>query len=325
MTIAAAVEPQASDHRPDEWVADHLASQLRSSRLTVLYGAAANNLPAFIATSVAPRLGRRRWDRSLTRARQNEFGGAGLRTLRRLAPSAELPVVVDRWAGPAIPTLQRRISDSFDRAGAYMTAVSLPFADSLSAWSQLLDLRFLIIFDRFEEFLAGREDSDDGRRFTRELIQVLRKPDLAVNFLVCAAAGSEPEMQRYQMQFAELEQASCVRVPLHRSSRPPSACDLTLIEWRDPPFARAPVAPEPAAHNANPNRRLRARRGLRSACAATIAAIAVFCWPVLQPDLHFDVAGSLALAARAVERGVSELFHRIEGSLSGGEAKRSSP
>jgi hypothetical protein len=314
MTIATAVEPQSPQCPAEDLFADHVACQLRSSRLTVLYGGAASSVSSFIAGSVVPQLGRRRWDHHLTRARQDVPTSTrqGRWTSRRQSgASAELVVVVDRWTGPAIETLQKRINDAFESAGAYMTAISLPIADSLSAWSQLLDLRFLIMFDRFQEFLAGREDFDDGHRFTRELVQALGKPDLAVNVLFCAAASSEPQMQRYQMQFGELEEASCVRLPLHRSSGPPSQSDLTLIEWREGGSAR-----ERAAHSANPaafgDRPVRARGELRAACAAMMTAIAVFCWPVLQPRLHVDATGYVAETVRALQHGVSELVHRID-------------
>jgi hypothetical protein len=322
MTIAAAVEPRSPDCLPDDWVADHLACQLRSSRLTVLYGGAAGSTSPFIAASVVPRLGRRQWDRRLTRARQRPLTRAarGRPTPeRRSGTSAEMLVLVDRWSGPAIATLQNRINDSFESAGAYMTSVSLPIADSLLAWSQLLHLRFLIIFDRFEEFLSGREDSDDGRRFTRELVQVLRKPGLDVNLLLCVAAGSEPEMQRYLTQFADFEEASCARLPLHRLSMSRSASDLSLIEWREPPIVSAiatAIATGPGAHDPNSSASneppLRAKSGLRAAFAATMTAITLFCWPLLPPDISSAAASYFRLAARTLESGASELIHRID-------------
>jgi hypothetical protein len=311
MTIAATVEHPSPQCLPDDHVADHIARQLRSSRLTVLYGGAAHSVSQFIAASVAPRLGRRRWDRCLTRVRQEESTGAvqGRHiSQRRSGASAELLVLMDRWSGCTIATLQERINDAFESAGAYMTSVSLPMAGSLSAWSRLLDLHFLIILDRFEEFLVGRAETDDGRRFTNEFVQLLRDPGSAVNFLVCAAADSEPAMQRYQAQWAGLEQATCVRLPLPRLSMARATSDLTLIEWRQAPFA-----PERAAHAAESvgNRPLRARGGLFAACAATTMALAVFCWPLQQPDSRLDAAGNVTLAARALERGVSELLHRL--------------
>jgi hypothetical protein len=316
MTIAVSVDQQSPVCVPDDLVADHLAGQLRYSRLTVLYGEAAHNASQFIATSVAPRLARRRWDRSLTRARQDEFRAAtqaGRTSRRQSGASAELPVLIDRWTGPPIPTLRKRINESFESAGAFMTSISLPVADSLSAWSRLLDLRFLIIFDRFDEFLAGHAESDEGRRFTNEFVQILHQPELAVNFLLCAAASSEPEMQRYQTQFADPEQVSCVRLPLHRLSVPASVPDLTVIEWGE--FAAEQAARSASRRASGSRPKLRATGGLRAACAATMTAITMFCWPILQPDVHFDAAGYLALAARAIERGVSELFHRVEDSL----------
>ena len=310
MTIATSVEQQSPHCLPDDLVADQVACRLRSSRLTVLYGDAAHSVSQYIATSVVPRLGRRQWDRGLTRIRQERFATSQ----RQSDGSAELPVLVDRWTGCPIATLQKQINDSFESAGAYMTSVSLPMAGSLSVWSRLLDLRFLIIFDRFEDFLARCAQSDDGRRFTAELVQVLREPGLAVNLLLCAAANSEPQMQRYQAQLCDLQEVSWVRLPLHRLSVPPSVPDLTLLEWREPP-----CVPERAARHVNRkgsgHRPLSAKGGLRAACAATMTAIALFCWPVFQPDVHFDAAAYLTPAARALERGVSELVHRIEDRL----------
>jgi hypothetical protein len=312
MTIATSVEQSLPHALPDDLVADHVACQLRSSRLTVLYGSAAHSVSQFIATSLVPRLGRRQWDRSLTRVRQDPFTRAlGGRTCsRQSGGSAELPVLVDQWTACPIAALQARINDSFESAGAYMTSVPLPIADSLSGWSRLLDVRFLIIFDRFDDFLARCAESDEERSFTGELVQVLREPGLPVSFLFCAAASSEPRLQRYLAGLAEPQEAGCARLPLHRSSVPPSVSDLTLIEWREPPRV-----PEGTARyvnrQASGNRPLRASGGLRAACAATMMALALFCWPVYRPDIHFDAAAYLTLAARAVERSVSELVHRI--------------
>lgn len=318
MTIATPVEQLSPHAVPDDRVAGHLAGQLRTSRLTVLYGGSAGSVSEFIATAVVPRLGQRHWDRRLAQPRQTEFTGPGQSgriSKRQSGASAELPVLIDRWSGSAIATLQARINDSLDGAGAYMTSIPLPIGESLSAWSQVLDLRFLIILDRFEEFLERCADSDDGRAFTQELVEVLRRPELAVNFLICVAASSEDRMQRYQTQLAglDLDEAFSIRLPLHRVSATRSASDLTLIQWREAPFARQLAAPN-ASTRQRGSRPSQARGGLRAAVAATMTAIAVFCWPLVQPGVHFDAAGYLTLAARAVEQ-ASDLLHRLQNSL----------
>jgi hypothetical protein len=317
MTIVAPAEQESSYSLTDDRAADQLVCKLRTSRLTVLCGGAATRISQFVATDVAPRLARRRWDRSLTRARQDLFTLAlqGQRTSRRRsAESAELPVLIDRWVGHATATLQARINDSFESAGAYMTSIALPIAESLSAWSQLLDLRFLIIFDRFDEFLAERAESDDGRTFTRELVEILGTPGLAVNLLFCVSANFESQMQQYQAELAGLAEAARVRLPLRASPVSPSVSDLTLIQWPQSPSAKEQAASDGDSRTSG-NRPVRATGGLRAACAATITAIGVFCWPTLPQDVRVDAAGYLASAAQVLEQRFSELVHRLELSL----------
>jgi hypothetical protein len=231
-----------------------------------------------------PELARRRWDRDLTRIRSDALPasprGAAIPG-RRAHERAELPVLVDRWSGPPIEGLQKRINDAFEGAGAYMTSVTLPFAESLSAWSRLLDVHFLFIFDRFEEFLAAHAHTEEGRQFTQEIARVVRTPELAVNLLFCVSGVFESDMQRYQSELLDLDDS-------HRVREDPA--------WGDLP-------------------RPRATRAFAAACAATITAIGVFCWPMVPSDVRMDAREHLASSAQMVERNVSDLVHRLQRSL----------
>jgi len=335
MRITSIAEQQALRAVPDDLANDDLARQLRNSRLTVLYGAATSSAGELIRGGLASRLARRNRDRALMRLGQPDVAPAGQdrRTLAQSQCSAELVVLVDTWHESQIAILQRRIGDALESAGAYMTSMSLPIAYSLSAWSQLLDVRFLIIFDRFEHFLTGCERSDEGRRFTEELARVLHQPGLPANFLVCVSAGHEDAMRQFQAQLAELEDVPCIRLPMRPLTVPAPVTEVTSIEppappqiepagrrdesnaperlsltsedaaraWGQPlPATTMPDAGACAASGGLDQARVADRAAVRlgAVVVAAIAAIVALYWQTRTPHDYVDAVGRVASAGK---------------------------
>ena len=188
--------------RPREREAKRLAGLLRESRLTLIYEGPDGGLTSLLQTGILPRLCRRRGDLVLGRAAQT--------THRTLLPDrrsdggpaerrSEVAVYVDAWSGSPIAKLQERIAESLAAGGVDAAVAASPLAESLAAWSRRLDARFLIIFDRFEEYLRAPFDGSGVRELAEQWVQILEQPGLPVNFLIGMRSDARPLMD----QFAE--------------------------------------------------------------------------------------------------------------------------
>jgi hypothetical protein len=273
---------------PPEREALKLAGQFRHTRLTLLCGGSDASRGRFIE-GVLPVLGRRARDRSLKLTGPGA-GGASLDRragARGCGASTEIVTVQDDWTGCPLSALQKRIHESVARAGLSTTSVSLPMANSLGAWSRLLDARFLIILARFDEFLEIPVECSDRRRFTHEVNQMLDQAELPVNFLICMREPPDPDERWGCDPIAGVDIAPRIRLYEDgQARRPRTLSDLTLREMIDAPDAPLAVlcgALPPAAY---PPPRAASRLVHAVLACATVAAFACACWLASGVDSH---------------------------------------
>ena len=177
-----------------------LAGRLRAERLTIVCGSLGSSPAHFDIGAVVQRLCRRARDRLLALA---PLAHARADTERRGAPtqaSAELVVVVDAWGSSPVAALQERLHQVIASAGVGVACLTAPISRSLGAWCGLLDVRFLIILDRFDDFLQAHGDTAVARSLGEEMRDILAQPGLPVNFLVSVRADALAAMQRFQAQ-----------------------------------------------------------------------------------------------------------------------------
>jgi hypothetical protein len=220
----------AREFHSREWEAELLAGLLRTTRLTLLLGAAGSGKTTLLTGGVMPALG---------------SGPDGAR---------QFVIVFDTWQQAPLAALGAQIQDAL---AAKPGAVPCPplsersMTDYLTAWSGRLGISFLIIFDQFEQYLAAPMSQEGVAAFADQFIQAANQPGLPVNFLLSLREDAEPLLARFQDRIPGLYNA-CVRLPPF-SLPPPPPLDFKADEQplSPPPFAAAP-APAPEAPPASP-------------------------------------------------------------------------
>src|SRR5687768_5687735 len=109
----------------------------------------------------------------------------------------EIAVLFDAWDETPLPALHARI-----RQAAAGRDAAVPLTDpgslaaSLKAWQEALGVTFLIIFDRFEDYLRAPPDRTSIAEFEESFVQVLNDPAIRANFLLAFDKEAEPLLAR---------------------------------------------------------------------------------------------------------------------------------
>ena len=199
---------------PRETEASILAQLLRLSRLTVLYGEAGAGKTALLKNGVLPQLRRRASDRDFTVAPESpkELPFPDRRQIHTAAERApEVAIFFDEWNEAPLAVLEARMRGALRARRARTAEPAASMAKSLRAWNKELGVRFLIIFDAFDEYLAASRDAPGIRKFGAEFVEVLKDDRLPANFLV-ALRDERPLVERFEGRIACLGDTS-VRLP----------------------------------------------------------------------------------------------------------------
>lgn len=210
-----------------------LAELLRTSRLTLLYGEAGVDKSAFLHSALMPLLRRRAGDRSAPAAARDS-GVVVPFPDRRKRPAGntskrkrEFVVHFDDWSGAPLVTLLACIHQTAHTSAAERAAPWQRLGDALESLSSRLDASFIILLDRFEEFLLAPADREGHAEFIREWIETLQRAQLSANFLISVNDDARPRLASLR---------SCI----------PGFDDLSLKLMRPPGFPASSVSPPPA-------------------------------------------------------------------------------
>lgn len=177
-----------------------LVELLRSSRLTLLFCDAETDKTAFLHAELMPLLRRRAGDQLAPAAAPRESGvvvpfpDRRQRAANASKRNREFVVHFDDWSGPPLPALRACIHRSAHSSAAERAAPPQPLGDTLEALSSRLDAQFIILFDRFEDFLRAPSDRAGHARFTDEWSEALQRPQLPANFLVAMNDDARPQL-----------------------------------------------------------------------------------------------------------------------------------
>ena len=199
---------------PRETEASILAQLLRLSRLTVLHGEAGAGKTALLKNGVLPRLRRRASDRDLTVAPESpkELPFPDRRQIHAAAERApEVAIFFDEWNEAPLAALEARMRGALRACRPRTAEPAASMAKSLEAWNNELGVRFLIIFDAFDEYLAASRDAPGIRQFGAQFAEVLEDDRLPANFLL-ALRDERPLVERFEGRIARLGDTS-VRLP----------------------------------------------------------------------------------------------------------------
>jgi hypothetical protein len=237
---------------PRETEASILAQLLRQSRLTVLYGEAGAGKTALLKNGVLPRLRRRASDRDFTVAPESPKvlpfpDRRQIHTAAERAPEAA--IFFDEWNEAPLAALEARMRGALRASRARTAEPAASMAKRLGAWNKELGVRFLIIFDAFDEYLAASRDAPGIREFGAQFAEVLKDDRLPANFLL-ALRDERPLLERFEGRIARLGDTS-VRLPswhrfagsLHENDQragPPAAAAPDLGDATSPALRPIP-------------------------------------------------------------------------------------
>jgi hypothetical protein len=189
-----------SSWRAHEQEARLLAELLRTARLALLFDATREGSKTSLLTEgLMPLLRRRVGDRP-TAAGARESGvvvpfpdqrsRASARGARR---RREIVVYFDRWTEPPLAALQVAIHNAAAGAGE-RAAPSVRLRDALAHLSNRFDANFIILLDRFEEFLLAPADREGRASFVDELVEAVNQSGLPANFLLSLNEEARPRL-----------------------------------------------------------------------------------------------------------------------------------
>ncbi len=175
-----------------------LVALLRSSRMSLLFGEPGSDKSAFLQSSLLPLLQRRLGDQE-TSAPPPETGMLLPFPDRRRRGGAarrkrEVVVLFDDWSGTPLTALQARLRQAAQPGDATAPAAPVRLIDSVQALGEGFDIHFIILLDRFEEFLRLPPQREGVTEFTNELVEVLNAQQLPANFLLSLNEDARPAL-----------------------------------------------------------------------------------------------------------------------------------
>jgi hypothetical protein len=213
---AVSADPRAHEVRM-------LVELVRLSRVTLLFAEAGSDKSAVVRSSVMPLL---------------QEDGAGT--------PKEVAVLLDWWEKVPLAVLKARIDEALARivGGAAHAMEDHASADSLcarlAARQQAFDCTFIIIFDRFEEYLAAPAERPDFRDFEAQIVEAVNSRTLRANFLLSLEEDAAPLLGRLRKRIPGLGDAQ-VRLPKVKSE-PAALAAADPPAWAYQLFgSRAPV------------------------------------------------------------------------------------
>lgn len=175
-----------------------LVALLRSSRVSLLFGEPEADKSAFLQSALLPLLQRRVGDQPAPApARETgvvvpfpdrrQRGGAARR-------KREVVVLFDDWSGTPLTALQACLRQAAQPGDTAAPAAPARLIDNVHALGECFDIHFIILLDRFEEFLRLPPQREGVCEFTNELVEALNAPQLPANFLLSLNEDARPAL-----------------------------------------------------------------------------------------------------------------------------------
>ena len=147
-----------------------LISNLRASRLTLLYARSGTGKSSLLRAGVEARL------RQVAERNRAQRGAV-----------SKVPVILGSWHDEPTERLIEAVEAALVDIVPEKPLINLPrtgLVDALEAATSIADATLLVILDQFEEYLLAPSVEAGGRRFADELAECLNRPELRANFLV---------------------------------------------------------------------------------------------------------------------------------------------
>ena len=146
--------------------------------------------------------------------------------------ASHVALVFDSWDDPLRlrDSIYAALCNRLGREAVGRPLVSCSLADNLRGWHERLGVTFLIVFDRFEQYLARPADNEETRWFDAEFIRALRLP--AVRFLLALREEAKDKLARFAVAVPGFHD-SWIRLPARNRTTPqPRIPKMTARRWR---------------------------------------------------------------------------------------------
>jgi len=213
MTLDTDQAPQGSAGAASDAALSSLVGLARLSRLTLLYHGPAGS-----------------------------DGGREQAAALARASSGDIAVLFDAGSDMPLPDLLSAIEEAVleARPQAPLAPPMAGPAEALLSWQQALDLRFLLVFYRFDVALTHAD-----AEFEAELLRLVRDPDLDLSLLLMMNEAAAPQLERLRAELPDLGE-NYLRLPdtaAPRDSAPASQAEPAVTMPAAPPFtAQTPPA-----------------------------------------------------------------------------------
>ncbi|HEX5736267.1 MAG TPA: AAA family ATPase, partial [Blastocatellia bacterium] len=167
-----------------------ITANLKSSRLTLLYGPSGVGKSSVLRAGVAHHL-RQLAGKNLSKKRPAGFAVVVFSDWRD-SPTGGLIAEVQK-------SIARTLGEPYDRNSTYGT-----FSDFLETAAERIGGRLLIILDQFEEYFLYNAQEERAGSFDTELANAINKPGLPVNFLISLREDALAKLDRFEGRIPNL-------------------------------------------------------------------------------------------------------------------------
>ena len=226
-----------------------LVALLRSSRLFLLFGEPGSDKSAFLQSSLLPLLQRRAEDQQPPAPTRETGVVVPFPDRRARAGSArrkrEVVVLFDDWSGTPLPALQARLQLAAALADPVSNGSAPSLTEGLCALSERFEIQFIVILDRFEEFLRLPAQREGVTEFADALVEALNAAQLPASFLLSLDEDARPALGSLRRRVAGFDDFSLKLPGVVASVRPQPMAAQALAPARPTP----PAAPHTAAES----------------------------------------------------------------------------
>jgi hypothetical protein len=226
-----------------------LVALLRSSRLALVFGELGSDKSEFLQSSLLPLLQRRVGDQAIA-PRPRESGVVVPFPDRRNRNSTahrkrEVVVLFDDWSGTPLTDLYACLRRAARPAESTPPAQPQRLTDSIHDLSERFDIHFIVLLDRFEEFLRLPPQRDGITEFTNALVDALNASQLQASFLLSLNEDARPALAGLRHRIPGFDDFSLKLPGVAAIKPPPISAPLADAATR-------PVQPVAIAPRASP-------------------------------------------------------------------------
>ena len=233
--------------------------------MALLFGELGSDKAALLKQGLMPLLHRRASDRiAPVAARENRvvipFPDRRSRGTGRASKGRrEIVVYFDAWTDTPLAALHACLHDAAALRPSEPAAAATRLSETLATMSARLDASFIILLDRFEEFLQAPSQRESAAQFTNELVEAVNQVELPASFLISVNEAARLRLASLRSRIPGFDDFSLklasspglrpqaapapAPAPVHKPAHKPAVPNAALIQT--PPVLKELIALPP--------------------------------------------------------------------------------